>query len=59
MQQILTDIQSGAFAEEWIDENATGRHNFNQRIDGRSSNIEDVGKDLRKMMPWLNAKVVE
>ena len=60
MQQILADIQSGAFAEEWIDENATGRHNFNQqRIDGRSSNIEDVGKDLRKMMPWLNAKVVE
>ncbi len=60
MQQILADIQSGAFAEEWIDENATGRHNFNQqRVNGRSSNIEDVGKDLRKMMPWLNAKVVE
>lgn len=59
MQQILADIQSGAFAEEWIDENATGRHNFNQqRVNGRSSKIEDVGKDLRKMMPWLNAKEI-
>ncbi len=56
MQQILADIQSGAYAEGWIDENAEGRPWFNQRrAEARQTQIENVGKDLRKMMPWLNA----
>ncbi len=60
MKQLLADIQSGAFAEQWIDENATGRPWFNERRDaGRHSQIETVGKQLRAMMPWLNAKVIE
>jgi len=57
MKKILADIQSGAYAEEWIEENATGRSWFNQQREAhRASKIEEVGKQLRKMMPWLNAK---
>ncbi len=57
MKKILADIQSGAYAEEWIDENATGRRWFNeQREKSQTSLIEQVGKPLRKMMPWLNPK---
>lgn len=60
MQQILSDIQSGAYAEGWIDENVNGRPWFNERrTQARQTQIEEVGKRLREMMPWLNAKVVE
>jgi ketol-acid reductoisomerase len=60
MKKILADIQSGAYAEEWIEENAKGRPWFNeQRKKARSSQIEQVGKKLRSMMPWLNAKEIE
>ena len=45
MKQILADIQSGAYAEEWIEENANGRPNFNKwRQDGMNSQVEQVGK---------------
>jgi len=57
MKAILADIQSGAYAEGWIDENAQGRPWFNQRrADARNAQVEQVGRDLRKMMPWLNPK---
>ncbi len=60
MKQILADIQSGAFAEEWIDENAQNRPRFNQmRVGGRQSRIETVGKELRRMMAWLKPKEIE
>ena len=60
MKQILADIQSGAYAEEWIEENANGRPNFNKwRQDGMNSQVEQVGKDLRRMMPWLNPKEIK
>jgi ketol-acid reductoisomerase len=60
MRQILADIQSGAYAEEWIEENANGRPNFNKwRQDGMNSQVEQVGKDLRRMMPWLNPKEIK
>lgn len=57
MKKILADIQSGAFAEEWIEENETGRKHFEaDRQSHRQSQIEQVGKKLRQMMPWLKAK---
>lgn len=60
MKKILADVQSGAYAETWIEENAKGRPWFNEkRVEARSSRIETVGKGLRKMMTWLNAKEVE
>jgi ketol-acid reductoisomerase len=59
MKKILADIQSGAYAEEWIEENETGREWFDgQRQAHRSAKIEQIGKELRKMMPWLGAKEV-
>ncbi len=55
MKQILADIQSGAYAEEWIEENAKGRPNFNaRRAEERNHPIEQVGRELRRKMPWLN-----
>jgi ketol-acid reductoisomerase len=59
MKQILADIQSGAFAEEWIEENETGRKNFlAAREAHRQAKIEEVGKKLRSMMSFLKAKEV-
>jgi ketol-acid reductoisomerase len=60
MRQILADIQSGGYAEGWIDENAQGRPWFDEhREQAKHTKIEDVGKELRAMMPWLNAKTVD
>ena len=60
MKGILQDIRSGSYAEEWIDENVNGRPWFNgRRQQARSSQIEKVGKSLRKMMPWLKPVEVE
>jgi len=60
MKQMLQDIRSGSYAEEWIDENVNGRPWFNQRRkEARSSQIEQVGKELRQMMPWLKAVEIE
>ena len=54
MRQILKNIQSGEFAKEWLLENQAGRPNFlAMRRQGAESQIEDVGKKLRAMMPWM------
>lgn len=60
MKQMLQDIRSGSYAEEWIDENVNGRPWFNdRRKTARSSQIEQVGKELRKMMPFLKAVEIQ
>jgi ketol-acid reductoisomerase len=57
MKQILSEVQSGAFAREWILENQAGRPMFRAlRAKDRSLLIEQVGKKLRGMMPFLEAK---
>ena len=54
MKEMLKDVQSGRFAKEWIDENEKGRPVFNQlRKEQDRHSIEEVGKRLRKMMPWM------
>jgi ketol-acid reductoisomerase len=55
MQRILTEIQSGEFAKEWIAENEeNGAANFlAERQKQRDHQIEEVGAELRAMMPWL------
>jgi len=54
MKKILSEIQSGSFAKEWIDENKKGRPNFNKfRETDDKHRIEKVGAELRKMMDWI------
>ena len=54
MKRILEEIQSGAFAREWILENAAGRPSFLAlRKRDAEHPIERVGKQLRGMMSWL------
>ncbi|MFA5056189.1 MAG: ketol-acid reductoisomerase [Dehalococcoidia bacterium] len=57
MAQILAEIQDGSFAREWILENQAGRPVFNAaRRNEAEHEIEEVGKKLRAMMPWLKGK---
>jgi len=57
MWNILEDIQTGKFAQEWILENQAGRPMFNAlRKMEQEHLIEEVGKELRAMMPWLQKK---
>jgi ketol-acid reductoisomerase len=54
MQKMLKDIKSGKFAREWIKENEAGRPNFDSLLkQGDEHKIEQVGKQLREMMPWM------
>ena len=54
MKKILKEIKSGKFAKEWIKENELGRPNFNKLMKaGEEHKIEQVGKQLREMMPWM------
>ena len=55
MQQILSEIQDGSFAEEWIAESRAGRPNFHALEEaGAAHSIESVGAELRAMMPWIS-----
>src|SRR5450755_415577 len=56
MQTILDEIKSGAFADEWIAENASGRKKFEAlRQAGQAHQIEEIGQELRAMMPFISA----
>ena len=60
MKAILADIQSGEFGQRWIDENAAGRPNFNaRRLAERDQRLEEVGKRLRDMMPFVEPVSVD
>jgi ketol-acid reductoisomerase len=57
MYQLLTEVQDGTWAANWIMENQAGRPRFNaMRRREREHEIERVGKELRSMMAWLNKK---
>src|ERR1051326_68031 len=57
MKKILGEIQSGAFAKEWIAEDKAGRKNFTRMKEAYAAHpIEKVGATLRAMMPWLKKK---
>lgn len=54
MQDLLKDIQSGKFAEEWINEHRCGMPHFTElRKEAANHPVEKVGEQLRSMMPWL------
>ena len=57
MKKILHEIQSGQFAKEWILENKANQASFQAiKRRERSHPIEETGKQLRRMMKWINAK---
>ncbi len=57
MKKILSEIQNGEFASEWLTENLAGRPRFKAlRKKGLDHPIEQVGKKLRAMMSWLGKK---
>jgi ketol-acid reductoisomerase len=54
MKKILSEIQSGEFAKQWIGENKAGRQKFlDMRAAQTDQPIENVGRELRKMMTFL------
>jgi ketol-acid reductoisomerase len=57
MREVLAEIQDGSFAKEWIGEADAGfPHFLALRREERSSQLEQVGRELRKMMPWLESE---
>ena len=57
MKKVLEEIQSGAFAKEWMSQAREGAPFLNQKREEASKHqLENIGKDLREMMPFLNAK---
>lgn len=57
MKKILHEIQTGQFAREWILENKANQPTFQAiKRRERSHQIEETGKQLRRMMKWINAK---
>src|SRR5215471_1926688 len=57
MKKILSEIQSGEFARQWIGENKSGRGKFlSMREQGHNDQIEVVGRELREMMTFLKKK---
>jgi len=59
MRQLLEEVRNGSFASAWIDENRQGRPQFNRRRrEDVTHTIETVGRELRRMMPFVNPKEV-
>src|SRR5690349_12927898 len=59
MKKILSEIQSGQFAREWILENKANAPAFKaMRRRERTHGIEEVGRRLRRLMSWINSKEV-
>ena len=57
MQQILAEIQDGTFAKRWIGEADAGFGEFLRlRQEAQTSQVEQVGRELRRMMPWLESE---
>lgn len=57
MKKVLTEIQDGTFARNWLMENQVGRPQFNamRRMESEHP-IEKVGTELRDMMSWIDTK---
>jgi ketol-acid reductoisomerase len=60
MKQVLTEIQSGDFAREWIAENRAGQENFKRMREEQSRHqVEVIGKELRAQMDWIDTEFEE
>jgi len=59
MKRILSDIQSGKFARDWMLENRVNQTSFKaMRAKSAAHPIEQVGEKLRAMMPWIKARAL-
>jgi ketol-acid reductoisomerase len=59
MRDVLGEIRDGSFARRWIEENDSGRHEFERlRAQDRDHQIEQVGAALRAQMAFLNPVTV-
>ena len=57
MKKVLGEVQSGAFAREWIEECESGENRLKEeREKTRTHPIEEIGKKLRSMMSWVRSK---
>ncbi len=57
MKKMLIEVQDGSFAKEWILENQVGRPCMNALLRSEAQHpINEVGKKLRSMMPWLDSE---
>jgi len=57
MKKILSEITSGQFAKEWVDEYKGGLKKFNELYEkDHDCQLETVGRELRKMMKWIDSK---
>ena len=60
MYKMLSEIQDGTYAQNWIEENKKGRPWFGkERERERSHMIEQVGAELRDMMPFIRPKKLD
>jgi ketol-acid reductoisomerase len=60
MKKLLTEIQSGDFAREWIAENRAGQENFERmRAEQAAHQVEVVGRELRSHMDWIDTQFHE
>jgi ketol-acid reductoisomerase len=59
MREILTEIQDGRFAKDFVLERKAGYARMNaERANSKASLIEKTGRDLREMMPWIAANKI-
>jgi ketol-acid reductoisomerase len=57
MKEVLADIQSGAFARQWIAESEAGKPEYQRMWDeDLAQPVEQVGAELRKHMAWLQSE---
>ncbi|HEX6843569.1 MAG TPA: ketol-acid reductoisomerase [Actinomycetota bacterium] len=57
MRQVLAEIQDGTFAKKWLAEADGGFQEFLRlRQEAQGSQLEQVGRELRRMMPWLESE---
>jgi ketol-acid reductoisomerase len=59
MKKILSEVTSGEFAKEWVNEYKSGLKKFNELYEkDHDSQLETVGRKLRDMMKWIDSKKV-
>ena len=59
MKKILSEITSGEFAKEWVNEYRSGLKKFKELYEkDHDCQLETVGRKLRKMMKWIDSKEV-